>query len=262
MLRKFRKKIRTFNLKVKQIAFGQTASNFECVICKRPVAGWRPYRSEGGPSPFIRRLATVGSNAERFACEGCHSNDRERHLMLFFNKLDLWKGLEGKAILHFAPERHIADAIMTAQPANYVRGDLFPANESIQKINIEAIPYPDAAFDLVICNHILEHVSNVEAALAEVRRVLKVGGRFICQTPYSSKLSRTFEEPALQDTDDRLFFYGQNDHVRLFGTDIEARLHAAGFAGRLVPHDEILPQIDPVRWGVNEREPFFDFVRI
>ncbi len=233
----------------------------ECVICRQPVAAWRPHRPEGGRSPFIARLDAIGSNIERFACPNCHSNDRERHLVLFFNKLNLWNDLENKAVLHFAPELHLGPAVAAARPTLHVMGDLFPAKEGIQKIDLEDIPFPDATFDFVIGNHILEHVGNVEAALAQVRRVLKPGGRFICQTPYATKLSRTFEEPSLQSVEDRRFFYGQDDHVRLFGRDIEARLQRAGFAGRLVPHDQILGDADPVKLGVNEREPFFDFVR-
>ena len=34
-----------------------------------------------------------------------------------------------------------------------------------------------------------------------------------------------------------------------------------GFVGSLRPHDELLSDIDPEEVGVNEFEPFFDFVR-
>jgi hypothetical protein len=91
--------------------------------------------------------------------------------------------------------------------------------------------------------------------------VLKPGGRFICQTPYASRLSRTLEDPLLQTDSDRLFFYGEEVHLRLFGLDLEQRITGAGFAGHLLPHAKILPDIDPELLGVNEKEPFFDFVR-
>jgi hypothetical protein len=68
-------------------------------------------------------------------------------------------------------------------------------------------------------------------------------------------------DPRLQAPADRLFFYGQEDHVRLFGADIAQLFTRAGLIGRLVPHAEILPDIDPEQYGVNEKEPFFDFVR-
>jgi SAM-dependent methyltransferase len=233
----------------------------ECVICRKPVAAWGRYRPEIASSPFIERLDAIGSNIDRFSCPHCGSHDRERHLVLFFNKLNLWPELDKKIVLHLAPEHHLSAAVAAAGPAQYVMGDLFPSNESIRKVDIEGIAFPDSFFDLVICNHILEHVANVDVALAEVQRVLKSGGRFVCQTPFAARLSQTFEEPDLKSPEDRLFFYGQEDHVRLFGRDIEARIHRAGFSGRLVPHDEILGDVDPIKFGVNEREPFFDFLR-
>jgi SAM-dependent methyltransferase len=146
-------------------------------------------------------------------------------------------------------------------PLLYSAGDLCPTSASIAKIDLEHITFPDAMFDTVICNHILEHVSSPIAALREVHRVLKVGGRFICQTPFASRLQTTFEERRLQTESDRLFFYGQEDHVRLFGSDIEQLFVQQGFVGRLVPHEDILPEIDPELFGINDREPFFDFVR-
>ena len=58
--------------------------------------------------------------------------------------------------------------------------------------------------------------------------------------------SRTFDDPGLKSTGDRWYFYGQNDHVRLFGKNIEARLQAAGFSGRLVSHNDILSDVEAV----------------
>jgi SAM-dependent methyltransferase len=143
----------------------------------------------------------------------------------------------------------------------YVKGDLFPSDESIQRVDLEKFLFPDETFDMVICNHMLEHVDDPAVALRELHRVLKPGARIICQTPFATRLTRTLEEPLLQSSNDRLFFYGQEDHLRFFGNDIEKIITKAGFVGRLVPHAEILPEIDPESLGVNEDEPFFDFVR-
>lgn len=93
--------------------------------------------------------------------------------MLFFDKLKLWDDVENKAVEHFAPELHFTPAVAAARPALHVMGDLCPTKTSIQKIDLEDIDFPDATFDMVIGHHVLEHVGNVETALAEVRRVLK-----------------------------------------------------------------------------------------
>ena len=142
--------------------------------------------------------------------------------------------------------------------SRYVRGDLDPTNTAIERIDVQELHFPDATFDLAIANHVFEHVDDLPRALSEMRRVLKPGGRLICQTPYAERLSRTFEDSRLQTAADRLFFYGQEDHVRLFGADILDHFSACGLVGRLRGHFEVLPDIDPERYGVNEREPFFD----
>ncbi|WP_445192410.1 class I SAM-dependent methyltransferase [Sphingomonas sp. Tas61C01] len=47
----------------------------------------------------------------------------------------------------------------------------------------DAIPEPDATFDYVISNSVLEHIPNLEPVIREVGRVLKPGGRFFYTVP-------------------------------------------------------------------------------
>jgi len=231
-----------------------------CIFCERPVEAWVPYRIAVA-SQFLLQVRTIGSNLSRFGCPHCGSTDRERHLRLYFDKLDVWGKLRGGVVLHVAPEPVLGAKISQCEPARYVRGDLLPASPRIEKIDVEAIDAPSETFDVVICNHTLEHVARPRVALSEVRRVLRPGGRFICQTPYASRMTATLEDPLFVSDSDRLFFYGQEDHVRLFGLDIEQSIKAAGFVGGLRSHDDLLPGLDPDEYGVNEHEPFFDFVR-
>jgi len=54
--------------------------------------------------------------------------------------------------------------------------------------DVQAIPYPDDSFDMVIANHMLYHAPDIPAALAEIRRVLKAGGHFYASTLASDYL--------------------------------------------------------------------------
>ena len=230
-----------------------------CVFCRQAVEAWVPFTIE--LSDFLMRIGPIGSHTKRFGCPHCGSNDRDRHLRLFLDQLRILEPIRGGSVLHMAPERGLGEFVLGHEPSLYIKADLFPSDESIQRIDIEKIPFPDQSFDMVICNHVLEHVDDPAIALRELHRVLKSGARIICQTPYAARLTRTLEEPLLQSTDDRLYFYGQEDHLRLFGRNIEQVITNAGFIGQLLPHAELLPAIDPESLGVNENEPFFDFVR-
>jgi hypothetical protein len=246
----------------KELPASDAALTRLCVFCNRSVEAWMPYRiREADLSIFLKKVQLVGSNLDRCWCPCGESFDRERHLRLFLDRLNIMERVRGGTVLHMAPEHWLRRYIESYDLVTYVIGDLAPSSAEVQQIDLQQIPYPDETFDMVICNHILEHVDNADIALREIHRVLKRGGRAICQTPYASRLTKTFEDPLLQSTDDRLLFYAQEDHVRLFGSDIAQHFIAAGFIGRLVPHSEILPDVDPEQFGVNEKEPFFDFVR-
>jgi len=98
--------------------------------------------------------------------------------------------------------------------------------------------------------------------LSEIHRVLKPGGMAILQTPYSSRLHRTWQDAGIDTPEARLQAYGQEDHVRLFGRDIFDRIVAAGFRSDVRLHSELLADVDPDIAGVNAAEPFFLFRKV
>ena len=54
----------------------------------------------------------------------------------------------------------------------------------------EPYPFPDGVFNLVIAKHVVEHLNNPERAIAEMSRVLRVGGLLILVTPNLSSSMR------------------------------------------------------------------------
>jgi len=230
-----------------------------CCVCGKTFFRFSKYR--GGWKAFsvyLHNVQWTGSDFDQFWCPFCRCHDRERHLILFFEKLGFWEKLTGASILHLAPEKRLATRIEACAPVRYVKGDLVPAREGIEKIDVTCIPYPNDSFDWVFCNHVLEHVPDDAKALSELFRVLKPGGIAILQTPFAGGLEKSLEDPAEINTDEkRIEFYGQEDHVRLYGKDLFDRIKAAGFLLELKTHGDCLSDIDAVRYGVNRNEPLF-----
>lgn len=52
--------------------------------------------------------------------------------------------------------------------------------------DIVAIPEPDAAFDMILCTEVLEHIPDPTEALDEFARLLKPGGKLILTAPFAS----------------------------------------------------------------------------
>lgn len=232
-----------------------------CAVCGHAVGGFLPYRRgwAGAPS-VLRTLSVEGSDLDNFECPRCGAHDRERHLLLYLRASGIWDRLPGMRILHAAPERRLSRLIAGRAPVRHLRCDLFPGEAGVQRVDLQSIPEADASFDLVMANHVLEHVADLDAALAEIGRVLAPGGHAILQTPFSRVLESTAEDPAVTSDADRLARYGQEDHVRLFGRDIFTRFEA-GLGASMVggSHAELLPGVDPRRAGVNGGEPFMLF---
>lgn len=231
-----------------------------CVVCGHVVWRFMPYRSGSGGVPGLMRIMDmIGSDADHFECPRCGAHDRERHLLMYMRASGRLEGLRGKSILHFAPEKRLSRFIRDAQPARYVPCDLFPQSPEVQRVDMLDMQFETGTFDMVIANHVLEHVDDEARALAEIRRVLNPGGFAILQTPYSRRLRRTWQDAGIDDPKSRLQAYGQEDHVRLFGRDIFDRIVAAGFESCVRQHADLLDDVDCVRAGVNAAEPFFLF---
>jgi predicted SAM-dependent methyltransferase len=104
----------------------------------------------------------------------------------------------------------------------------------MRRIDVTQIPFEAETFDLLVCNHVMEHVTDDRQAMREAFRVLKNGGVAFLQVPYSLVLKETLEDAAVTEATDRLRLYGQEDHVRLYGHDYADRLREAGFVVRVL----------------------------
>jgi SAM-dependent methyltransferase len=158
-------------------------------------------------------------------CAKCGSRERHRLLRLYLDRTDI---LAGRDVLHFAPEPAMRSFI-EGKAARYVGCDFNPKSNRDSRVDIEAIDLPSGSFDLIICNHVLEHVDD-RRALGELRRVLRSGGTLLLMVPVVEGWSNTYENPGIVAPRDRAAHFGQWDHVRMYGADIRERIRAAGFS--------------------------------
>jgi SAM-dependent methyltransferase len=198
----------------------------------------------------------VTGDFDNHQCPYCWIGDRERHLLMYFDALGLWQRIPGSRVLHIAPEPELRRRLLALHPSRYVAADLLPSDGQMVAMDVTAISEPSGSFDLVICNHVLEHVPDVDRALSELARVLRPGGVAVLQTPFAAARAATLEDPAITSDADRLRIYGQEDHVRLFGCDLFDRISKAGFEVRFLTHAEALPHLDTAREGVSADEGF------
>jgi hypothetical protein len=233
-----------------------------CVVCEHPVAGWLPHPEFNSANrAFMKQVESIGSTLEHHQCPSCGCNDRERHLWLYLAFSRVLEDVAKKRVLHVAPEAGIEQRIRRLSPGEYVAGDLSPRLPQHRRLNVEKLDFPDGYFDIIICNHVLEHVSDPDAALAEFNRCLAPDGHLIAQTPYSPLLRNTFELNKPVAPTFAAQYFGQSDHVRLFGADIVDRFRSAGLAGELYAHATVLGEIDPDTYGCNVRDPYFFFTK-
>jgi predicted SAM-dependent methyltransferase len=131
-------------------------------------------------------------------------------------------------VLHFAPEQEFYKRFKKQTNIDYVTTDLLSPLADI-KADICNLPFKDNEFDIIFCNHVLEHIPDDTKAMQELYRVLKPGGMGIFQIPQDLSRATTFSDDTIVDQKERAKIFGQYDHVRVYGRDYFDKLRSIGF---------------------------------
>lgn len=167
----------------------------------------------------FRRFVAAPWGTDRL-CPRCGSRDRHRALWLWLR--DRMRLEETRLrLLHFAPENALERRVRPL--TDYVTADLNPGAAMVAA-DITRLPFPDDSFDAILCIHVLEHVDDDRAAVAELRRVLRPGGWAAVMVPIDLDRATTHEDPSVTSPEDRRREFWQHDHVRLYGRDLAGRL--------------------------------------
>lgn len=224
--------------------FEEKVSDTYCELCGDHPGVWR-YIGEN--YDIFRKKNIMGASRRRGRCSVCGSSDRERYV---YHIIKNYTGLfDGKkhTVLHFAPERMLSKKIRNACKESYLTADLLPERGDIIA-DITCLPFADNRFEYIICNHVMEHVGDEYKAFSEVRRCLIPGGLLILTVPICWD-EKTYEDKGITSQEERVKYYGQEDHVRLYGNDIVKRIEGFGFHVELYRCDEIMDKRERNRLG-------------
>jgi ubiquinone/menaquinone biosynthesis C-methylase UbiE len=131
-------------------------------------------------------------------------------------------------VLHIAPEQCFLSLFKKQNNLEYTTADLVSPIADLH-FDLHDIPLDDNQYDVVFCNHVMEHVDDPIRCMSELNRVMKPGGWAIMQVPQDMNREETYEDKSITSPEEREKHYWQKDHVRLFGKDYPRYLEKAGF---------------------------------
>ena len=236
------------------------------------IAGWAVpimglwYIGKGKECPLCgcrrRKFLPYGYVTQRdnALCPNCLALERHRTLWLWLLcESDIGRGAVAlPRLLHVAPEVALMrkfSRIYAKQPADYVTADLESPLADLH-FDIQHIPLEDESFDVVICNHIMEHVEDDRLAMREIMRIMRKGGWGVILSPVDLQREKTFEDDTITDEAERTRIFGQYDHRRIYGRDYAERLREAGFEVYECDYANLIPAKEKQLYALTD-EPLY-----
>ena len=226
-------------------------------IWARPILVWM-YRGDNFTDPIdgknYKSFLPYGYEKQRqnVLSPGTLSLERHRLMWLYLQKeTDFFTS--NLKVLHMAPEQSFYKRFRAMKNLDYTTCDLDSPIADV-KADIQDLPFEENSFDVIFCNHVLEHVDNDQKALSELFRVMKPGGWGILQVPIRYQQEKTFEDPTITDRKERIEKFGQYDHVRVYGMDYYRTLEYAGFEVEKVNLSQKLSDEEVKRFALEKNE--------
>jgi SAM-dependent methyltransferase len=235
-------------------SFLYAGDKYECPLCQGHFSKFLPM---GLDVPVIEEKQIIGGGYKlNSMCPRCYSSERERLVYLYIIENSQAFFSSNIKLLHIAPERNLSKKLKSQLNIDYTSADLVSPLVDI-KMDITDIEQPDETYDVIICNHVLEHILDDAKAMGELFRVLKKGGIAILQVPISYTIGATYEDTTVTSSEDRELVFGQDDHVRIYGKDYFSRLESAGFSVAARSYTEAGKLQDILKYGLDEEEKIF-----
>lgn len=187
----------------------------ECPVCEKSFSKFLSYGSDV-------------AHRENVLCPYDLTLERHRLMWLYLKEQSNFFSANKLDVLHIAPEQCFHKKFKNQKNLNYLTGDLVSPIADMH-FDLHEIPLEDNRFDVVFCNHVLEHVDDAHQCMSELYRVMKPGGWGIMQVPLDYSRDTTYEDASITSPEEREKHFWQKDHVRLFGNDYPEWLKKAGF---------------------------------
>jgi len=186
-----------------------------CPVCEKSFSSFLSYGS-------------AVAHRENVLCPYDLTLERHRLMWLYLkNESDFFTANKLK-VLHIAPEQCFYSKFKVQKNLDYLTGDLESPLADLH-FDLHKIPLEDNQFDVVFCNHVMEHVDDPIQCMTELHRVMKIGGWAFMQVPQDFSRETTYEDAKIISPEEREKHFWQKDHVRLFGKDYPQWLEKAGF---------------------------------
>jgi SAM-dependent methyltransferase len=189
-------------------------NNVECPVCQKHFRTFLPYG-------YVNQRENV-------LCPYDLTLERHRLMWLYLKNESVFFTKTNLDVLHIAPEQCFYKLFKNQKNINYLTGDLESPLADLH-FDLHTIPLEENKFDVVFCNHVLEHVTDAKKCMSELYRVMKPGGFGIFQVPQDFTREKTYEDSSIITPEEREKHFWQYDHVRLFGLDYPDWLRSVGF---------------------------------
>lgn len=197
-----------------------------------PVAPRRVTKAKGDAkaAPDLKCPICNGTEFEDFngrvnaRCSSCRAVERNRMMWMILDRLGAFK--PGLRVLHMAPELGLVRKFKELSGDNYHATDIDTERYNSRFVKIRKLDLctdladiPDDSYDLILHSHVLEHVPcDVKCVLKELDRVLAPGGLHFLSVPFRGTRTAEDLDPNLTEAERKKLF-GQEDHMRIFGTE-------------------------------------------